>query len=45
MRRSDPLSPNQISARCLAGFVIGQLLVIVIDKAIDGPGPFAMFGL
>lgn len=30
---------------CLAGFAVGQLFVIVLDRLIGGPGPFVAFGL
>lgn len=39
------LTVNQIAARCLAGFAIGQAIVVVLDRAIGGPGPFVLFGL
>lgn len=28
-----------------AGLVVGQALVIVLDRIVGGPGPFALFGL
>jgi len=39
-----PLSANRIAALGLAGVAIGQLLVIALDWAIGGPGPFVLFG-
>ncbi|MBB4617983.1 hypothetical protein [Sphingomonas abaci] len=28
-----------------AGLVVGQALVILLDRIVGGPGPFALFGL
>lgn len=39
------LSANQIARRALAGIAVGQMLAIVIDRTIGGPGAFALFGL
>ncbi len=45
-RPADPrLTAHQIACRCAAGLVTGQLLVVVIDRLIGGPGPFAVLGL
>lgn len=45
MTNDAPLTANGIAARVLAGLAIGQLIVIALDAAIDGPGPFVLFGL
>lgn len=45
MRAPARLTANQIATRCMAGLAVGQLLVVVLDRAIGGPGPFALFGL
>lgn len=42
---SARLTFTQIVTRCAAGLLIGQGFVIVLDRAIGGPGPFVMFGL
>jgi len=44
-RPAPRLTANQIAARAGAGIVVGQLLVIALDRLIGGPGPFALFGL
>lgn len=37
--------PQRRSASILAGFVVGQLIVVVIDAVLHGPGPFVLFGV
>ncbi len=32
------------SAAILAGVAVGQLLVVVLDRMVGGPGPLALFG-
>ncbi|WP_258044966.1 hypothetical protein [Sphingomonas citricola] len=39
------LSTSQILARCASGLLVGQVLVVALDRLIGGPGPFVMFGL
>lgn len=39
------LTANGIAWRVLAGLALGQLIVVVLDAAIGGPGPFVLFGL
>lgn len=45
MTPAPPLTANGIAGRALAGLAIGQLIVIVLDAVIGGPGPFVLFGL
>lgn len=40
-----PLSWRRRLALIAAGFVVGQLLVILFDRVVGGPGPFAWIGL
>lgn len=45
---SDPprSSPAAIGAALLvAGIVSGQVLTVILDAVLAGPGPFAVFGL
>ena len=42
---ATPLTASAIGWRVLAGAAVGQLLVVVLDYAIGGPGPFVLFGL
>jgi hypothetical protein len=44
-RPAPRLTANQIAAPAGVGIVVGQLLVIALDRLIGGPGPFALFGL
>jgi hypothetical protein len=39
------LDVDQVATRCMAGLLVGQLVVVVLDYAIGGPGPFFLFGL
>lgn len=43
-RAAPRLTANQIGKRCVAGILVGQLLVVALDAAIGGPGAFALFG-
>lgn len=48
--RAPASAPARLSWRrrltlIAAGLVVGQLLVIVLDRVIGGPGPFAWIGL
>ena len=45
MTGDAPLTANGIAGRVLAGLAIGQLIVIALDAAIGGPGPFVLFDL
>ncbi len=45
MTHDAPLGANGIAKRVLAGLAMGQLIVVVLDAAIGGPGPFVLFGL
>lgn len=45
MKPDASLTANAIARRGLAGLAIGQLIVIMLDAATGGPGPFVLFGL
>ncbi|WP_156025784.1 hypothetical protein [Sphingomonas phyllosphaerae] len=45
MKAARGLTANGVATRALAGLALGQLIVIALDAATGGPGPFVLFGL
>ncbi len=45
MTDDPPLTAHAIACRALAGLALGQLIVVLLDAATGGPGPFVLFGL
>lgn len=46
MRVPDsPLTPNEKAFLTIVGIGVGQLIVVLLDTILGGPGPFVLFGL